>query len=455
MNKSKKNKKNDTSLSLKIVVILFILLMIFLIFNKIKTDREEALLVSARTSELFDMVNKNYNVNITKYIVYGTHLNFEGTLALPNISGISIDKSDVIIRDLKGNEITLNSDYSYIDGILSFSTIDKLNSGLYLEDLSVSDYYIFLKVSFSNSDVKYYSLSNDTKYNDITYYTITRDNSNNKIDIKFDKYNDISYMGISVSKASHLPDNVYDIVIDPGHGGSDSGAKSNGYHESNIVLDCAKTLKSKLESFGLKVLLTRDGSEASTQDTVYNIYDDGGRVNISNESHAKILISLHLNSNTQNVKQGGVEVYAPSNCNLDLAKLFADNIVKFANTSYSKLNIYKKDEGVYVQNFTNADILAFKAKAKEKGYEPYNLTTDTPYLYMIREIGGICTNAFVDGRNTSYAANKYIDSNVGIEGYLIELGYMIVDKDLKNVVSNGDSYMQGIANSIKSFYKLK
>ena len=450
----KKRKKQSNNIWIKIIVVLFIILMIFLVYTKYKNDNNQTLLVSAKTSALFDTINTNSNANVTKYIVYGTHLNIEGTVSIPKISGISLEKAEVIVKNIYNEEIVINSEYTYTDNLLSFSTIEQLNTGLDLESLSVNNYYIFLKTTFSNSDVKYYSLSNNTEYENINYYTITKNNSNNKIDIGFDTYNNTPYMCINVSKATELPEDVYDIVIDPGHGGSDSGAKSNGYYESNIVLDCAFKLKSKLENLGLKVLLTRDGSESKTEDMVYNIYDDDGRVTIANESGAKVLISLHLNSNSENVKDGGVEVYAPGVCDLTLAKSLADNIVKSANASYSGLNTYKKDNGVYVHNFNNAEILAFKAKADISGYEPYNLTTNTPYLYMIREIGGICTNAFVDGRNTSYSANKYVSSNVGIEGYLIELGYMIVDNDLKNIVSNGDDYMQGIADSIESFYKL-
>ena len=450
----KRKKKSNNNFGIKLIIFLFIILMIFLIYTKYKNDHDEALLVSAKTSALFENINANTNVNITKYIVYGTHLNIEGTVSIPKISGINLDKAEIIIKNIDNEEAVIKSVYSYTDNLLSFSTIDNLNTGIDLESLSVNKYYIFLKTTFSNSEIKYFSLANNTDFNNTTYYTITKNNSNNKVDINFDKYNSTPYMCINVSKINKLPENVYDVVIDPGHGGSDSGAKSDGYYESDLVLACAKKLKSKLEDLGLKVLLTRDGSESKTQDMVYNIYDDDGRVTIANKSNAKILLSLHLNSNTQNIKDGGVEVYAPGVCDLTLAKSLADNIVKSANTSYSGLNIYKKDNGVYVHNFNNAEILAFKTAAKNKGYEPYSLTTDTPYLYMIREIGGICTNAFVDGRNTAYGANKYINSNVGIEGYLIELGYMIVDKDLKNIVSNGDSYMQGIANSIESFYGL-
>ena len=49
------------------------------------------------------------------------------------------------------------------------------------------------------------------------------------------------------------------IVLDPGHGGHDSGAKKNGAIEKNVVLAFAKTLRDKLEASGrYKVLMTRD-----------------------------------------------------------------------------------------------------------------------------------------------------------------------------------------------------
>lgn len=49
------------------------------------------------------------------------------------------------------------------------------------------------------------------------------------------------------------------IVIDPGHGGHDSGAKKNGAVEKDVVLAFGKILREKLESTGrYKVLMTRD-----------------------------------------------------------------------------------------------------------------------------------------------------------------------------------------------------
>ena len=40
---------------------------------------------------------------------------------------------------------------------------------------------------------------------------------------------------------------------------------------------------------------------------------------------------------------------------------------------------------------------------------------------MLRETGGIATSAYVDGRNPSYGANMFYNSNIGVEAYLLEL----------------------------------
>ena len=331
--------------------------------------------------------------------------------------------------------------------------MQELNKAIYIDNLSESNHYIFAKVIFSNNEEKYFSLSNTSKYENITYYTTTRNNSNNKIDINFDNYNDTPYLKLQVSPISQLPTEIYDIVIDPGHGGNDSGVKSGKYTEANLALDCGLSLKKQLEKLGYKILMTRDQSQLNTENTLYNMYDDNGRVNIANKSHAKLLISLHMSSNNLSSKSSGFEVYAPSMCNLDFAKSLAENIKTTAKTTYSTQKSYKQDEGVYVKNFTYSDIYAYKSSAIKNKYQPYNITTSTPYIYMIREIGGIATNAFVDGRNKSYGANKYVNSNIGIEGYSIELGYITNSSDLNNISKNSNLYAQGIANSIQELFK--
>ncbi len=118
---------------------------------------------------------------------------------------------------------------------------------------------------------------------------------------------------------------------------------------------------------------------------------------------------------------------------------------------YSGLKVsYKADDGVYVRVLTESDIEDAEEYALEHGYKPYNIREDTPYLYMIRETGGIATGAYVDGRNPIYGTNKYCYSNIGVEGYLLELGYINNSKDLSNILNNQDGYVEGIVNAIKS-----
>ncbi len=435
---------------IKIIVVLFIILMAVLIYIKIQNDKKEENSISIKMTEIFKSVKANTNVDVTKYFVYGTHFNIEGKVEIPKISGISITKANLIMKDIQDNEEEIETEYTYKNGILSFTTIKNINDGLYLENIHNSQ-YLFLRVLFSNNEGKIYSLKNATEYSNIEYYTITKNSKNNFINISFKKYEDIEYMELEIKKDVKLPENVYDIVIDPGHGGNDLGAKSNGKNESSIVLDCSNILKEKLTSLGYKVLVTRDENMPSTENTIYNMYDENGRVTVINKSHAKLLISLHMNNTSATLSKGGVEVFAPGKCKLTFAKKIADNIVNIANTTYSTLKLYRKEEGVYVHNYSQIDIESASKAAKKNGYEPYNITTDTSYLYILRETGGIATNAFVDGRNKTYSANKYVKSNIGVEGYSIDLGYMYIKKDLNNVIEKKELYMEAICKAILEY----
>lgn len=142
----------------------------------------------------------------------------------------------------------------------------------------------------------------------------------------------------------------------------------------------------------------------------------------------------------------GFEIYSPCKSNLDFAGNLANKIVEYTNIEFSNNNSFKMAPGVYVKNFTQNMINEYINTANRKGYEPYNITLDTPYLYTIREVGGIATNAYVDGRNTSYEANKYYNSNQGLECYQIELGY--IKNDLQIIKQEKEQYVSAIAEVI-------
>lgn len=79
------------------------------------------------------------------------------------------------------------------------------------------------------------------------------------------------------------------VVLDPGHGGLDTGTKGpNGDMEKNIVLDFAERLRDRLEKAGkYRVLLTR------TDDTFIPL---GERVHIARNAHAALFVSIHADS---------------------------------------------------------------------------------------------------------------------------------------------------------------
>ncbi len=176
------------------------------------------------------------------------------------------------------------------------------------------------------------------------------------------------------------------------------------------------------------------------------MYDEDGRITIACKSRAKLMISFHINNGVKNLN--GLEIYSPSKSNLDFAKDMANKIKEYSSINYSNNNSFKKADGVYVRNFTKSVIKDFENTANRKGYEPYNISLDTPYLYTIREVGGIATGAYVDGRNKLYSKNEYYNSNQGIESYQIELGYF--KNDLNIIQNEKENYIRGIVEAIEN-----
>ena len=128
----------------------------------------------------------------------------------------------------------------------------------------------------------------------------------------------------------------------------------------------------------------------------------------------------------------------------------ANKIKEKSEIEYSNGNSFKKSDGVYLRNFSKREITEMAKRAENSGYDAYTITENTPYLYTIREVGGIATGAYVDGRNKSYNANQYYMSRQGLECYQIELGYIKTDSE--TVLNNKEKIAEGIAEAIKEFY---
>ena len=79
--------------------------MCFLIFIKIKNDYSPEKIKQAKEMELYNLIDKTNLVNVTKYNIYGTHFNVEGTVDIVKLSGIKVSYIDLCLRNLDGTEI--------------------------------------------------------------------------------------------------------------------------------------------------------------------------------------------------------------------------------------------------------------------------------------------------------------------------------------------------------------
>ncbi len=379
---------------------------------------------------------------VTKFYTYGTSLNIE-----TRINGIEEDNFEgakLILTDGEKFEKTYSLEYTFDDSGVSFSTGNVINKAINLDEFeSGKKYYFKIRVRVNNSkDYKYYTLENTSPYKNIEYYTLTKDGKNNKINIKFEKKDyegkKYNYLSLNVSE-SKLPDNVYDIVIDSGHGGSEKGNTNGEYNERDLMLEYGKALKEKLEEKGYKVKLVRDNNDSELM-TEKNSYDENGRIQVACRTKAKYMISLH---NTDG-GYSGFEVYIPNNSDRTLAKAIADKLYNETNLEYSNNKLYKKEDGIYLENYDKESIRVNNEKMQKLGVEPYNLTLDTPMIFTIREVGGIATNAYVDGRDSRYSKNEFYDSNQGIESYRINVGNIKSDIDV--ILSQKDQIVKSIAD---------
>lgn len=85
-----------------------------------------------------------------------------------------------------------------------------------------------------------------------------------------------------------LPPGIRTIVLDPGHGGTETGAIGpSGIQEKELTLILARDLEARLEQMGIRVILTRNEDGNLPHDN---------RTAIANQNQADLFISIHLNS---------------------------------------------------------------------------------------------------------------------------------------------------------------
>jgi N-acetylmuramoyl-L-alanine amidase len=131
------------------------------------------------------------------------------------------------------------------------------------------------------------------------------------------------------------------IVIDPGHGGSDTGAMHNGLVEKSLTLDISQRLRAILVSRGWTVKMTRERDVdvvAPNDDARTELQ---GRCDVANNAGARLFVSVHINSFTQSYLNGTTTYFYKPN-DQSFAAMIQRRLISLLGT---------KDDGARRENF--------------------------------------------------------------------------------------------------------
>ncbi len=214
------------------------------------------------------------------------------------------------------------------------------------------------------------------------------------------------------------------IVLDPGHGGIDSGAiAASGVFEKTIVFDFAKALKSELEASGVyRVVMTRDTD-------IFIPLDE--RVKIARENQASLLISIHADSLSGTGAVRGATVYTRSERATDAE----------AEQLASKENLVDIQAG--------SDIVP-QAEVEEVGGILADLTRRETHILSQKAARNIVEgigDTILLNKNAHRSARFVVLKSYDIPSVLIELGYLSSKEDVAQLQSQ--AWRQKASHSLK------
>lgn len=125
------------------------------------------------------------------------------------------------------------------------------------------------------------------------------------------------------------------VILDAGHGGSDSGKVGvNGVYEKDINLEIARLVQMFLESADVEVVMTRDDDGKQYDQSVSNnkMKDMMDRIAIIEEAEPLMVVSIHQNSYQEEYVHGAqVFYYSTSGPGKELAEILQNSIRRSAD----------------------------------------------------------------------------------------------------------------------------
>jgi N-acetylmuramoyl-L-alanine amidase len=220
------------------------------------------------------------------------------------------------------------------------------------------------------------------------------------------------------------------VVLDPGHGGIDTGTKApSGEAEKDIVLDVAKRLRERIEKSGkYRVMLTRD------DDTFIPLAD---RVRIARNAGAALFVSIHADALPR--KEGdaqGATVYTLSETATDPA---AARLAEEENRSDVIAGVDLKSEPDDV-----AGILIDLAQRETKTFS----------VQFAHALVGDMKDTMRLHKDPVKSAGFRVLRAPDVPSVLVELGYVSNKQDLQSLLSDAwrDHTADGMARAIDGYF---
>lgn len=237
------------------------------------------------------------------------------------------------------------------------------------------------------------------------------------------------------------------ICLDPGHGGSDSGANAFGQKESALTLKIANYCKKELAKYDVNVVMTRTTDTRPSENTAQDLID---RVMTAKKAGASYIISIHLNS-AASTSAHGAEVYFPNTSGNASLSSNGQAMAKAIQSQLVALGLY--DRGIKIRNYMDGSTSS-NPNSSDRDY--YGIIR---YAKEQNISGLIIEHCFL---NNPDEYNKYLSSDAKLQqlgvadakGIVSALGLSLknayldqIASENKNLIPDGKYVISSMLNS--------
>lgn len=252
---------------------------------------------------------------------------------------------------------------------------------------------------------------------------------------------------MSVDEFSRHATGGMTICLDPGHGGSDSGATAFGAKESDLTLKIAQYCKEELSKYDVNVVMTRTTDTRLSEEAAMDLKN---RVEVAKKAGASYFISIHINSATNSAAKGA-EVYYPNTSGNKNLSSNGQNLAKAIQSQLAALGLY--DRGIKIRNYTDGTTSSNPNSSDQDYYGVIR------YAKQANITGLIVEHCFISNKDEF---DKYLGSNAKLQqlgiadakGIVSALGLQAKNADIdtlaaekRNVLADGTYTISTLLNS--------